>query len=71
MWVWGVGALPDMDDAVLTKPKIDPECLGAKSKQFVTVPNLWNDAANTARLTKARATGKDFTSPVRNNFEAF
>lgn len=57
-----------MEDAVLTRPKTEPECLGAKSRQLVTVPNLWKDEANMAKVTRPKATENDLTEPETEMF---
>ena len=46
---------PDIEEAVLTRPKMAPECLGAKSTALGTVPNLWNPVEAIAMAVKNRA----------------
>ena len=57
--------IPDIDPAVFTRPKTEPECFGAMSSVLARLPNLWKLHANMAVIVSARAAGRDLANPGR------
>ena len=58
---------PEIPPAEFTMPKTDPECLGAISSTFATVPNWWKLLLNIAKVAKQTASGKFWMWPTNEN----
>lgn len=57
---------PERDPAVFMIPKMLPECLGAISTAFGTVPNLWKALAKRAKVVSPRQTSYTLIQPESN-----